>query len=162
MPIGQDQIASIHYVLKDEDGNILDSTVSREPFSFLSGREQILPKLEEAIATMLINTKKEITLQPAEAYGEYVEEAVQKANRSDFPENVELKEGMEFYASSPDGQNMPFTVQSIEGDAVTIDFNHPLAGKTLTFEVELVDVRDATPEELSHGHAHGPEGHEHS
>jgi len=161
MPIGQDQIVSINYVLKNEDGNILDSTTNGEPFAFLSGHEQILPKLEEAISTMLIGAKKEITLQPAEAYGEYREESVQKANRSDFPEDAELQEGVQFYATSPDGQNIPFTIRSIEDDTVTIDFNHPLAGETLTFEVELLDVREATPEEISHGHAHAAGGHEH-
>ncbi len=161
MPIENNQVVTINYVLTDEEGNILDTTSGRDSFSFLSGHEQILPKLEEAIKEMLIHSKKTVVLNPADGYGEYIKEAVQVANRADFPNDVELEEGMSFMATMPDGNHQQFVIKKIEGDDVTIDFNHPLAGKTLTFEVELVDVREATPEELAHGHVHGPEGHEH-
>jgi FKBP-type peptidyl-prolyl cis-trans isomerase SlyD len=161
MPIEPNQVVTINYVLTDEEGNILDTTSGRDSFSFLSGHDQILPKLEEAIKGMLIHSKKTVVLAPADGYGEYIQEAVQVANRADFPNDVQLDEGMSFMATMPDGNQQQFVIKKIEGDDVTIDFNHPLAGKTLTFEVELVDVRDATPEELSHGHAHGPEGHAH-
>ncbi len=161
MPIESNQVVTINYVLTDEEGNLLDTTTGRESFSFLSGHQQILPKLEEAIQGMLIHSKKTVVLAPPDGYGEYVKEAVQVANRADFPNDVELEEGMSFMATMPDGNNQQFVIRKIEGDDVTIDFNHPLAGKTLTFEVELVDVRDATPEELAHGHVHGEGGHEH-
>ncbi|GAB4380030.1 MAG: peptidylprolyl isomerase [Calditrichia bacterium] len=161
MPIQPNQVVTIHYTVKDEDGQILDTTKNQEPFSYLSGRNQILPKLEEKINEMVIGSKAETTLAPEDGYGEYREDAVQTIKRSEFPENTELKEGMRFMANTPDGRQMPLTIKEIDGDNVTIDFNHALAGKTLTFDIQLVDVRDATQEELEHGHAHGTGGHHH-
>ncbi len=156
MSIKPNQVVTIHFTVKDEEGNVVDSTQDGQPFSFLSGRNQILPKLEEQIGEMIIGSKKEVKLTPQDAYGEYQDEAVQSVNRSDFPEGADLEEGMGFVANMADGKQIPFVITRIAGDDITIDFNHPLAGKTLTFEVELLDVRDATPEELSHGHVHGP------
>ena len=161
MPIKDNQVVTLNFTLKDEEGSIIEETTKEEPFSYLSGNSQILPKLEENINGMLIGSKKSVVLEPSEAYGEYKEDAIQSVNRSEFPEGTKLEKGMGFVANTPDGRQMPFTVTKVEGDDITLDFNHPLAGKKLTFEVELLNIREASPEELQHGHVHGPGGHHH-
>jgi len=155
------QVVTINYTLTDSEGEIIDSTSEGKSFSFLSGTEQILPKLEEAIGGMLIGSKKIVALAAADAYGEYFDDAVQVLQRSEFPKEMEIIEGMEFVTSAPDGSQMPFVISKITDEQITVDFNHPLAGEDLTFDVELLDLRDATAEELSHGHAHGAHGHHH-
>jgi FKBP-type peptidyl-prolyl cis-trans isomerase SlyD len=155
------QVVTINYILTDSEGEIIDSTSEGKSFSFLSGTEQILPKLEEAIGGMLIGSKKIVALTAADAYGEYFDDAVQVLQRSEFPKEMEIKEGMEFVTNAPDGSQMPFVISQITDEQITVDFNHPLAGEDLTFDVELLDLRDATPQELEHGHAHGAHGHHH-
>lgn len=159
MPIGLNKVVTIHYTLKDESGNLLDSTLDSQPFSYLTGHDQIIPKLEEEIDTMLIGGKKNILISADEAYGEYRDDLVHNVKKSNFPDDVDLEIGMQFVTNAPDGTQMPFVIKSINGDDITIDFNHPLAGKNLDFEIELIDVRDATDEELAHGHVHGPNSH---
>ncbi len=159
MPIGSNKVVSIHYTLKDESGNLLDSTIGSQPFSYLTGYDQIIPKLEEEIDTMLIGGKKNVLITAEDAYGEYRDDLVHLVKKSNFPDDVEIEIGMQFVTSAPDGTQMPFVIKEINGDDVKIDFNHPLAGKNLDFEIELVDVRDATEEELAHGHVHGPDSH---
>ncbi len=161
MPLQPNKVVSLNFTLKDNEGNVIEKTSNEQPFTFLSGNQQILPKLEENVESMIIGGKKNIVLSPEEAYGEYQESAVQSVKKTEFPEDTELAEGMSFVAGTPDGKQMPFTVKNIEGEDVTIDFNHPLAGKTLEFDIELLDIRDATPEEVSHGHVHGQNGHQH-
>ena len=161
MPITQNQVVTINFVLKDEGGEIIDSTQGSHPFTYISGNQQILPKLEESISVMLIGGKKNVKLTAVDAYGEYKQEAVQSVKRTEFPPDVELQEGMNFMAQTPDGRQVPLTIAGVDGENVTVDFNHPLAGKALEFDVELLDVRDATLEELQHGHVHGPDGHHH-
>ncbi len=161
MSLKSNQVVSINYTLKDEDGNVIQATDKENPFSFISGQGQILPKLEEQLDGMLIGSKKEVTLSAEEAYGNYQEEAIQNVKRTDFPEGTDLQKGMGFVANTPDGRQMPFTISEIKEDDITIDFNHPLAGKALTFDVELLNVREATNEELEHGHVHGAGGHQH-
>jgi len=155
------QVVTINYILTDSEGEIIDATSEGKSFSFLSGGGQILPKLEEAIGGMLIGSKKIVPLTAEDAYGEYADDAVQVLPRSEFPKEIDIKEGMEFVTNAPDGSQMPFVVSKITDEHITVDFNHPLAGEALTFDVELLDVRDATAEELSHGHAHGTHGHQH-
>ena len=161
MALQVNKVVTFNYVLKDENGELLDSTEKGGPFSFISGNHQILPGLEEAIGNMIIGSKKNIKPAAADAYGEYDENAVQKINRSLFPEEAELEIGMTYFAHSPEGQHLQFVITKIENEDITVNFNHPLAGKNLEFDVELLDVRDATPEEISHGHVHGPGGHHH-
>ncbi len=161
MAIGANKVVTLNYKLTDDQGNMIQTTSRNEPFVYLSGNNQILPKLEEQIDNMLIGGKKNIELSSSDAYGDYDEKAVQQVKKEEFPEGAELKEGMEYMAHSPEGQPIPFVVKEVKDDDVTIDFNHPLAGRNLKFDVELVDVRDATAEELQHGHVHGPNGHHH-
>lgn len=159
MPIGANKVVTIHYTLKDESGNQLDTTQGSQPFSYLSGFDQIIPKLEDEINTMLIGGKKNVLIAAEDAYGAYREDLVHYVKKENFPDDVELEIGMQFVTNSPDGTQMPFVIKEIDGENITIDFNHPLAGKNLDFEIELVDVRDATEEELAHGHVHGPHSH---
>ena len=161
MSLAQNKVISFNYTLKDEEGTMLDSTLNKKPLSFISGSNQILPKLEEALDGMLIGGKKNVKLAAADAYGAYDEGAVQKVKRDLFPEDAELAIGISYFAKSPEGQHLQFIITEIENDVITANFNHPLAGKNLEFDVELLDVRDATPEEISHGHTHGPGGHQH-
>lgn len=161
MAIKPNQVITIQFQVKDEAGNVVDQTTPDNPYSFISGKGQILPKLEEAIGEMVIGSKKTIELSPEDAYGEHQQEAIQQVKRGDFPEGTDLEVGMGFVANMGDGKQLPFVISGVEGDDITIDFNHPLAGKKLSFEVELIDVRDATEEELAHGHVHGEGGHQH-
>ena len=161
MPIDANKVVTINFTLKDDNGNLIESTENMEPFSYLSGNNQILPKLEDVVNQMIIGTKKDIKIQAAEGYGEYNDAAVQQINKKEFPEDLKLEEGMRLIANSPEGRQMPFIINKVGENEVTVDFNHPLAGKNLEFNVELLDVRDATPEELSHGHVHGPDGAHH-
>ncbi len=158
MALAENKVVTINYTVKDEEGEVLDSTTKEQPFSFLTGQNQILPELEKNIGNMVIGSQKKVKLQPEEGYGSYDEKAVRQVKKSDFPEDVEVKEGMRFVADTGDGRQLPFIITEIEGEDIEIDFNHPYAGKTLEFDIELMNVRDATDEELVHGHAHGPEG----
>jgi FKBP-type peptidyl-prolyl cis-trans isomerase SlyD len=160
MALKPNQVVSVYFTVKDELDEIVDQTTMGNPFTFLSGKNQILPALEEEIGNMIIGSKKNIVLKPSDAYGEYIPEAVQVVNRSEFPEDMELEEGLNFVANTPEGNQLPFIVTEIDGDNITIDFNHPLAGETLTFDVELLDIRQATNEEIQHGHVHDG-NHEH-
>jgi FKBP-type peptidyl-prolyl cis-trans isomerase SlyD len=161
MPIGINKVVTVNFTLKDQFGNIIDSTEGDAPFSYLSGHHNILPKLESEINNMLIGSKRTITVPAAEAYGEYNEDIVQVIGKDEFPPEVSLEVGMQYIASAPDGTKMPFTITEVRDEDVTIDFNHPLAGKDLTFDVELINVREATAEEISHGHVHGVDGYHH-
>jgi len=161
MPLKSNQVVTMNFTLKDDTGSILDSTEGNEPFSFISGGNQILPKLEEKVGEMLIGSKKDVVLKPEDGYGTYQEDAVRIVKRSEFPEDIEIGKGMSFLAKSPQGKDMQFLVKEINGDDITVDFNHPLAGKTLHFNLELLNLRDATQEELDHGHVHGAGGHHH-
>lgn len=161
MSVGLNKVITFNYTLKDEEGIVLDSSTNKEPLSFLSGTNHILPKLEEALNGMIIGSKKNVKISAADAYGEYSDEAIQKVKKDQFPEEANIEVGMTYIANSPDGKQMPFLVSEINDQDITIDFNHPLAGKDLEFDVELLDVRDATSEEMQHGHAHGAGGHHH-
>jgi len=161
MPFEANKVVTFNYTLKDENGQILDSTMNDGPYTFLSGYNQVLPGLETTLGGMIIGSKKNIKLLAAEAYGEYDEGAVQTVKREFFPEEAELEIGLTYYAHTPEGKHLQFVINKIENDDITVNFNHPLAGKDLMFDVELLDVREATPEEINHGHVHGPGGHHH-
>lgn len=161
MPFEANKVISFNYTLKDDQGAVIESTANKQPLTFLSGQNQIIPKLEEALNGMLIGGKKNVKVDAAQAYGEYDEKAIQNVKKEQFPAEAKLEVGMTYLANSPDGKQMPFTITEVKESNITVDFNHPLAGKNLEFDVELVDKRDATPEEVQHGHVHGPNGHHH-
>ena len=155
MSIESTKVATIHYKITDEKGIVQDSTEGQHPYSFIGSSGHMFSKVEEKLATMAPGEKATIELQPAEAYGEFIEEGVKITDRSNFPKGAELKEGMTFLTHQ-DGHDVPVTIKKIEEENVTIDFNHPLAGQKLKMEMELIEVRDATEDEMAHGHVHGP------
>tara|TARA_B100000287_G_scaffold313779_1_gene297137 strand:- start:8650 stop:9138 length:489 start_codon:yes stop_codon:yes gene_type:complete len=158
--IEQDSVASVHYTGTFVDGEVFDTSEGRAPLSFLVGHGQMIPGFEQEILGAKVGDKREFTLTPDRAYGERDENAIQRIEKNQFPEGMELEVGMVVGAHSDQGP-IQFTIKEIEGDLVTADFNHQMAGMTLRFNIEVVEVRSATDEELAHGHAHGPGGHHH-
>ena len=153
--IAQDTVAGVFYSGKFEDGEVFDTNEGGEPLSFLVGHKQMISGFEEELIGAEVGDKRTFTLSPNRAYGERNEDLFQTVNKSVFGPNAPLEVGMSSYAQTENGGTTMFTITEIDGDDVTVDFNHVMAGKTLVFSVEVVDVRDATAEELSHGHAHG-------
>jgi FKBP-type peptidyl-prolyl cis-trans isomerase SlyD len=161
MAIGANKVITLKYKLSDDKGNMIQTTQENEPFVYLSGNSQILPKLEAAVDEMIIGGKKNVSLDSSDAYGGYDEKAIQLVKKDAFPQDAKLEVGMEYMAHGPNGHPVQFVIKEVKEEDITIDFNHPLAGRNLNFDVELVDVRDATEEELQHGHVHGAGGHNH-
>lgn len=158
--VEQDTVASVHYTGTFVDGTEFDSSEGKDPLVFMVGHGQMIPGFEQEVLGAKVREKREFTLTPDRAYGEWDDDAIQKIERSQFPEDMELEVGMVVGAHSDQGP-IQFTITEIDGDVVSADFNHQMAGKTLHFEVEVVEVRTATEEELAHGHVHGPGGHHH-
>ncbi len=155
MQIANDKVVTMHYKLSLGSGEILDSSFERNaPFSFIAGHNQIIPGLEKSLMGMKAGDKKAIEVQPDEGYGERDDNLVQIVPREQIPEEIELFEGKVLQAQGPQGVPLEVTVVKVTDEEVTIDMNHPLAGQTLHFDVEIMEVRDATPEELEHGHTH--------
>lgn len=161
MQIAENLVVSIHYTLKDEQGNTLDSSVGQEPLPYLCGAHNIVPGLENALLGKQKGDKLDVVVQPEEGYGEIRADLVQKVDRANFQGIDDIEVGMQFMAEAPWGQQ-PVTVVGVEDDGITLDGNHPLAGQILHFSVEVSDVRAATEDELAHGHVHsGGCGHHH-
>jgi FKBP-type peptidyl-prolyl cis-trans isomerase SlyD len=160
MNITKDSVASFHYTLKDDDGNTIDTSEGQEPLPYLHGAGNIVPGLERELEGKVIGDKVSVIVKPVDGYGELNETLKQELPKSMFAGIDDIEAGMDFQAETDNGQQM-VTVTKVEGDTVTIDGNHPLAGKNLHFDVEVTEVREASSEELEHGHVHGPGGHEH-
>jgi len=158
MKVERGRVVRLHYTIKDEAGATLESSRGHAPLDYLHGSGQLLPALEASIEGKGKGHAGSVTVAPADAYGERDPRGVVRAERSSLPDGVEIAPGVELQAETPDGP-LSFVVVAVEGDEVVLDANHPLAGKTLTFDVEVLDVRAATPEETAHGHVHGPGGH---
>ncbi len=154
-------VVSLSYTLTDEGGEELDRAERNEPFSYLHGFGQIVPGLEKALEGLKMGATKKVVIPPEDGYGKIEANLKTKATRNQFPKEANLQVGMRFAAEVGPGQQVVFTVTEMNGEDVVLDGNHPLAGVTLTFDVEVLAVRDATDEEKQHGHAHGPEGHGH-
>ncbi|WP_027856025.1 FKBP-type peptidyl-prolyl cis-trans isomerase [Marinobacterium jannaschii] len=159
MQIAENTVANIHYTLKNDAGEVLDSSEGQEPLPFLCGAQNIIAGLEKALVGKVVGDKLDVTVAPEEGYGEVHEEMVQVVPHENFQGVEQVEVGMQFMAEAPWGQQ-PVTVVKVEEEGVTLDGNHPLAGQTLHFNVEVVEVRAATQEELEHGHVHG-EGDDH-
>ncbi|WP_420598425.1 FKBP-type peptidyl-prolyl cis-trans isomerase [Neptuniibacter sp.] len=153
MQIAEKQVVSIHYTLKDSEGNILDSSNGQEPLPFLCGANNIVPGLENALLGKSVGDKLDVVVQPEEGYGEVRADLVQKVDRANFQGIDDIQVGMQFMAEAPWGQQ-PVTVTKVEDDGVTLDGNHPLAGQVLAFSVEVTEIRAATEDEMQHGHVH--------
>lgn len=153
--IGNNLVVSMHYKLTDTSGNLLDSSEGGEPLTYLHGAGNIIPGLESALTGKVAGDNVQATVAPEEAYGESRPEMIQVVPRTAFQGVEEIEPGMSFQAQGQDGEVQRITVTAVDGDNVTVDGNHPLAGVELNFDVEVVTVREATEEELSHGHVHG-------
>lgn len=160
MAIARDSVVTIHYTLKDDDGAVIDSSASGEPLAYLHGHGNIVPGLERELTGRDVGDKVSVRVPPAEGYGEYDQDLVQSVPRRALRGIKDVKTGMHLHAQTEQGPRT-LTVTHIAGDMVTLDANHPLAGKHLNFDIQIEDVRPATDEELSHGHVHGPHGHHH-
>jgi FKBP-type peptidyl-prolyl cis-trans isomerase SlyD len=160
MQITKNSVASIEYELTNDDGEVIDTSKDREPLAYLHGAGNIVPGLESELEGKTTGDAFKVRITPQDGYGERMEEMVQDVPRSQFPPDADIKSGMQFQAQGPGGIQI-VTVVGVEGDQVKLDANHPLAGMHLSFDVKVTDVREATPEELEHGHVHGPGGHSH-
>ncbi len=161
MEISKEKIVSIDYTLTGPDGNVLDSSQGREPLLYMQGAGNLIAGLERELEGKKSGEQIKVTIAPADAYGERNEQMVQSVPRSAFAGIDKIEPGMQFQGQTPTGQRTMVRVMEVSGDEVKIDANHPLAGVPLTFDVIIRDVREATDEEKSHGHAHGAGGHHH-
>ena len=160
MDISADKVVTIHYTLKDDDGTVLDSSAGSEPLAYIQGHGNLVSGLEKALEGKPDGANVAVSVAPEEGYGKYEAGLIQRVPKRTLQGAGEVRKGMQFQARTPEGMRL-FTVTGIVGDMVTLDGNHPLADKTLHFDVQVVGVREATTEELEHGHVHGVGGHHH-
>ncbi len=161
MTIAQHKVVTIHYKVSDSDSDeVIDSSENGEPMTYLHGARNIIPGLEQALEGKLVGDELEVTVAPADAYGERSDDRIQQVPMEAFQEMEKVEPGMAVTAQTDQGQ-INLTITEVNDDQVTVDANHPLAGKSLTFNVTVEDVRDASEEEMAHGHVHGPGGHDH-
>lgn len=159
MIISENAAVLFHYTLTDEQDTQLDSSKGKEPLAYLHGHKNIIPGLEQAMEGKQAGDVMVVTVEAADAYGEFQEQMIQEVPRKTFQAD-DINVGMRFEAQTPNGP-MSVVVTEVTDETVTVDGNHPLAGKTLTFDVRVDTVREATEEELTHGHVHGAGGHQH-
>jgi FKBP-type peptidyl-prolyl cis-trans isomerase SlyD len=153
-------VVTMHYTLTNDQGDVLDSSRGAEPLAYLHGHDNIVPGLEKALEGAAAGHKSKVTVAPAEGYGDKNDELVFEAARDQFPPDMALAVGERVYAEGPQGP-ISFTIVELTDQGAKLDGNHPLAGQTLHFDVEVMSVRQATQEETEHGHVHGAHGHPH-
>ncbi|MEN9352736.1 MAG: hypothetical protein RL318_61 [Fibrobacterota bacterium] len=159
--IQNNSVATIAYVLKNRKGEILDQAGAEDAFAYLHGHDNIVPGLEKALLGLTVGDKASVSVSADEGYGDYDPELVQQVEKSKFPPKMRsVKPGEMLQVDTGDGWSV-VTVKEVSATHITIDGNHELAGEDLFFEVEVVGLREASAEEIEHGHAHGPEGHHH-
>lgn len=154
MNISDKTVVSIDYTLKDDEGTVLDTSENREPLSFLFGSGSIIPGLEKALEGKVPGDELAVTVAPEEGYGEYNDELVFSVGKDRFQDPSIIEVGSQVQAQAADGSVQVLTIKGVADDEVTLDANHPLAGQTLHFEVAVTEVREATAEEVDHGHVH--------
>jgi FKBP-type peptidyl-prolyl cis-trans isomerase SlyD len=160
MKIGKGNVVGLDYSLHLGDGEVVDRSDPGEPLTYLHGEGQIVPGLETALEGMGVGDQKKVVVAPGDGYGDHDPRGIQEVPREAFPADFQPQVGMELTAEGPNGEPVPFSIREVKPASIVIDLNHPLAGKTLHFDVTVREVRAATSEELEHGHAHGPHGHE--
>jgi FKBP-type peptidyl-prolyl cis-trans isomerase SlyD len=158
--VQNDVVVTMEYTLH-VDGEKIDSSEGQEPLQFLVGYGNIISGLEREMMGMKIGDSKDVVIQPADAYGEFDEEAFLEVPRGEFPTDMPVEEGLELTVRDDSGQARYARIDAVEGDNVTLNFNHPLAGDELHFNIKVVGLREPTDEELQHGHVHQPGGHHH-
>ena len=160
MQISADKVVSIDYTLTNSDGAVIDTSEGRGPLAYLQGHSNIIPGLESALEGKAVGDALQVSVEPGEGYGERDDSLTQAVPRQMFENADEIQIGMQFQTQTEQGPHI-VTVISVDDENVTVDANHPLAGQTLNFDVKVVEVRDASEEELAHGHVHGPDDHDH-
>jgi FKBP-type peptidyl-prolyl cis-trans isomerase SlyD len=158
LSIQKDSVVTFNYTLKDDAGDVLDSSSAGEPLAYLHGHGNLVPGLERELEGKNGGDKLSVKVAPADGYGEMSRDLIQKVPRRSLKGIAKITVGMRLHAQTPEGPRA-VTVTNVTGDMVTIDGNHPLAGQNLNFDIEIIEVRAATEEELAHGHVHGPGGH---
>ncbi|MBK1691958.1 FKBP-type peptidyl prolyl cis-trans isomerase /Apo-metallochaperone SlyD [Ectothiorhodospira mobilis] len=158
MQIGSNKVVSIDYKLTDDEGRVIDDSSERGPLDYLHGAGNIIPGLEQALEGKEEGEQVQVRVEPADAYGERDEEMIHTLHRDQFQGVDELAVGMQFQAGTENGGAQIVTITAINGDDVVIDANHPLAGTPLNFDVKVRGIREASEEEVSHGHVHADEG----
>ena len=154
------QVVSMDYTLH-VDGELLDTSEKEGPLEFLQGHSNIIPGLERELYGMKIGDSKKVTVSPQDGYGELDPSAFMDVPRADFPTEIPLENGLELHVTDKDGHDRAAYIDHFDGNSVRLDFNHPLAGAELHFDIKIVGLRPATTEELDHGHAHSHEHHHH-
>jgi FKBP-type peptidyl-prolyl cis-trans isomerase SlyD len=154
LSIGNNLVVSMHYTLTDNDGEVLDSSEGSEPLAYLHGAGNIISGLENALAGKVEGDSLQVKVEPAEGYGEVIPELIQPVDIAAFHGVESVEVGMAFEAEGQDGSVERIVVKKVEGDEITIDANHPLAGVVLNFDVQIVEVREASEEEIAHNHVH--------
>jgi FKBP-type peptidyl-prolyl cis-trans isomerase SlyD len=153
--VADEKVVSLHYTLTSDEGEVLDSSQGGEPLQFIQGQGQIIPGLEKELYDMEVGDEKQVTVAPADGYGEHQPDQVQTLPREAFPDDMEIEEGMAVQMrDSNSGQVYQAVITNVAAESVQVDFNHPLAGENLNFEVKIAGLRDASDEEIAHGHVH--------
>ncbi|VAW55380.1 FKBP-type peptidyl-prolyl cis-trans isomerase SlyD [hydrothermal vent metagenome] len=160
MQIESNTVVTLHYTLKNNDGKVIDQSDDGS-FLYLHGAMNIVPGLEKVLTGKSAGNELSVKVSPEDGYGVKEANRIQKVPKDMFDNADEIKVGVQFHAQSPDGDAVVVTVTEIKDDAVVVDGNHALAGIELNFEVKVVDVREASDEEIEHGHVHGSHGHQH-
>tara|TARA_B100000780_G_scaffold85815_2_gene58945 strand:- start:12566 stop:13063 length:498 start_codon:yes stop_codon:yes gene_type:complete len=161
MTIQLHRAVGFHYTLTDDTGTELDSSSGRDTMTYIHGLGMIIPGLEQALEGQVVGASLNVSIAPEDGYGVVDPQMIEEVPRDSFRDVDTIEVGMQFEAQTEKGDTVAVTVTAVSDDTVTVDGNHPLAGKTLNFDVSVEEVRDATEEELEHGHVHGPGGHEH-
>ncbi len=159
--VADGKVVSIHYTLTDDAGAVIDSSQGGAPLAYLHGAGNIVPGLEAGITGRAQGDRFQVKVAPEEGYGAHDPRGINRVARAEFPPDIELEPGMQFSAENERGDVVTTWIHSVEKDHVVIDLNHPLAGKTLHFQITIESIRDATREEKAHGHPHGVGGHHH-
>jgi len=159
--IADGKVVTIHYTLTLDDGSEVDSSRGGDPLVYLHGSQNIVPGLEAALTAKSPGEAVKVDVTPEEGYGHVDPEGQRRVPKESFPEGLELEVGMELAAQDDDGHVLPLVIKEVADADVLVDMNHPLAGQNLHFAVDVIEVRAASEEELSHGHVHGPDGHHH-
>ena len=161
MKVGKDKVVLMHYTLKNDAGDVIDSADGADPVPFLQGHGNSIPGLESALEGSKVGDKLDVSIEPEEAYGLRMQDAIQEIPSSALQGIDEVKVGMQLQSQDQDGNAFLVNVTKIEDDKITVDANHPLAGQTLHFSVSIESIRKAEAEELSHGHVHADGQHNH-
>jgi FKBP-type peptidyl-prolyl cis-trans isomerase SlyD len=160
MQIGDQKVVTLHYTLTDNEGRVIDQSEDGS-FAYLHGASNIIPGLENALSGKSAGEELSVAVSPEDAYGDRDESMLQQVPKNMFEDTSQIAVGTQFQAQGPNGEMLVVTVMEVQEEHVLVDGNHPLAGVELNFDVKIINVRDASAEEVEHGHVHGPEGHHH-